>query len=98
MTQVGNKPTVVGVHDYVVISNSRKLKGSGLSVGDVGLVVSSKQLPEKRSDPYLTRTYVVLAMVDTETGEPNVPGPDNDHKVFLVDPRNVTVLPPSKDK
>lgn len=76
--------------DVCTIVSAKKLKGSGLEVGDSVLVTGTKVLPETRSDPYLQRVYVVVMAFDRD-GHLQVPREDNDFKAVLVDPRNLEI-------
>lgn len=78
--------------DYAIVLNSKKVRGSGLSPGQEVMIISTKVLPEKRSDPYLQRVYVVAVLLD-ENGLPLIPNSskkeDNGHRGYLLDPRNL---------
>ena len=82
--------------DFCVASSRKGLRESGINLGDVVLVTGTKIAPEKRSDPYLQRVYVlVMKMVDNVL---QVPKDDNDYKVVLVDPRHLTKLNDEKQE
>ena len=51
---------LVQTMDVCEVSSNKGLKGSGLSAGDIVMVIGTRVLPEKRSDPYLQRTYVIV--------------------------------------
>lgn len=81
--------------DYAYTSSRKGLRGSGLDVGEKVLVVGTKALPEKRSDPYLQRIYVVVVRV--VDGIHQIPNSgeeeeDNGFRSYLVDPRCLTRL------
>ncbi len=67
-----------------------RIKGSGLEVGETVFVSSARNLPEKRSDPYLFRVYVYVLKL--EDGLVLLPGSDNDHAQYIVDPRKLSPL------
>lgn len=73
--------------DFCNIVSAKKLKGSGLELGDVVLVTGTKQVPASKKDPYLTRTLVVVVKVMYNL--PQIPGKDNDYKAYVVDPRSL---------
>ena len=77
--------------DYVYIVNDKKLKGSGLDRGDVVYVTGTKVAPVSAKDPYLQRVYIHCIFVK-HNGEHLVPKEDNDHVLYLIDPRNVEPL------
>jgi len=76
--------------DYGVVTSRKLTKDSGLRAGDTVMVIGQKQLPEKRSDPYLTRTYVICIRVGG--GKHQLPAEDNDYKSYLLDPRSLTKI------
>ena len=73
--------------DYATVVSAKKLKGSGLSSGDVVMVVGAKQVPASLKDPYLTR--IVVTVVKLINDLPIMPKEDNDHLAYLVDPRSL---------
>ena len=77
----------IGNMDYATVVSDKKMKGSGLYRGDMVMVTGIKQAPEKRSDPYLTRTYVMVIKVVGD--EHQLPNEKNDYQIYLVDPRNL---------
>lgn len=77
--------------DFCRVVGRKKLKGSGVELGETVYVVSLKPAPEKKSDPYLQRIYVLVLKVTPE-GEVLVPKDNNDFKAILMDPRNLEVL------
>jgi hypothetical protein len=74
--------------DFAKVVSDKKLKGSGIQRGEVVFISSLKQLPEKKSDPYLTRTYVLVFKLG-EDDVPLVPKEENDYQAIMVDPRNL---------
>ena len=78
--------------DYVFIASEKKLRGSGLSRGDVLLVTGTRSVPASRRDPYLTRELIVCVRVN-EDGEHYIPKQENEYKAYLIDPRNVDKVP-----
>ena len=82
--------------EYGVTVSRKGLKGSGLSVGQTVLITGTKPLPEKRSDPYLQRIYVVCIVVD-EDGH-HIPKEENEYNSYLIDPRCVERLPDDKQE
>ena len=83
--------TPIKTMDFCTVVNRRKMKGSGLDLGTTVLVVSTKPLPEKKSDPYLQRIYVVVVRV-TKDGDVLIPKEDNEYRSYIVDPRNLEKL------
>ena len=73
-------------HAFVV--SDKKLKGSGLSRGDIVLVTGTRSVPASKQDPYLTREIVVVVYVEPN-GIHHIPKQGNDYKAFLVDPRSL---------
>lgn len=68
---------------------SRKLaKDSGLNLGDLVLIMGSRYVPAKKTDPYLQRKLVVVATINKDFW-PNIPGEHNDYKAHLMDPRSL---------
>lgn len=68
------------------------MKGSGLNVGQEVYVISTRQLPEKKNDPYLTRTYVIVVLFEGNKLllPDSIYGDDsNGYRSYLVDPRNL---------
>lgn len=81
--------------DFCVTSSRKGLRGSGLNLNQTVLVVGTKPLPEKRSDPYLQRIYMLVVLVsDGKVCIPNsdVGENDNGYRTYLVDPRCLTKL------
>ena len=76
--------------DFCVATSRKGLRGSGLEVGETGLVMATKPIPINKSDPYLQRIYVVLAAI--RNGKVEIPGKENKHKAYLVDPRCLTQI------
>lgn len=78
--------------DFCEVVSRKGVKGSGLEVGEIVLVASTRPLPEKRSDQYLQRIYAVVLRV-TNDGDVQIPKDgENDYKSYLVDPRHLTKL------
>lgn len=82
---------------FVTIISSKKMKNSGLSKGQDVFVIGSKMLPEKKSDPYLMRYYVIVAALNKE-GLPIIPEENDNNFVWLVDPRNLEPFPKDKQE
>lgn len=82
--------------DFAIVVNDKKMKGSGLSRGDMVMITGLKPAPVKKSDPYLQRIFVVSVKVDE--GKPLVPKDGNDYKAYLIDPRNLEKLPEDKQE
>ena len=78
---------MIGTWDYCYIVSDKKMKGSGLSRGDIVLVTGTKSVPATKKDPYSLRTYVIVVKV--EDGLPCIPKDDNEHRAWVVDPRNL---------
>lgn len=73
--------------DICRVSSRKGLKGSTLSIGDIVQVIGTRVLPEKRSDPYLQRIYVLVIKFSEDKFL--VPNDNNEHKAVLVDPRKL---------
>ncbi len=84
--------------DYATIISAKRMKGSGLSAGQEVMVVGTRMLPQKRSDPYLLRLYVIVVLLDDATKFPLIPNGVNEHKSWLVDPRNLEKFPLEKQQ
>lgn len=82
----------IQVNDYVFVTSAKKLKGSGLDRGSVLMVVGTRGVPASARDPYLTRELIVAVRVDAD-GTHYIPKNENDYKAYLIDPRNVEILP-----
>lgn len=80
--------------DYAKIVSAKKIKGSGLTVGETVLIVAQQTVPVKKSDPYVFR--VLFTVVKLEDGMPLLPADDNDHMAYMVDPRSLEWV--GKDK
>ena len=83
--------------DYARVVTRKGIKGSGLDIGQIVMVMGMKVLPVTKSDPYLQRIYAVCLLV-TEDGEHLVPNPedkdkDNGNRSYLLDPRQLDKLP-----
>ena len=73
--------------DYGRVISAKKIKGSGLFMGEVVMVLGTKQVPASSKDPYITRTLVtVVKLVDDL---PAIPKQDNDYRAYLIDPRSL---------
>lgn len=80
---------MIKANDICVVV-SQKTVHKDLPMGTVVCVAGLRQLPEKSSDPYLTRTYTVCAKVDVATGQLMLPkSADDDVNTYLVDPRKL---------
>lgn len=55
--------------------------------GNMVMVMGDRLFPASNNDPYLFRKLVFVATMD-ENGV-HIPGPDNDYKAVLVDPRHL---------
>lgn len=76
--------------DFCYISSDKKLKGSGLSKGEVVMVTGLKTVPVKKNDPYVQRILTVVVRVKDDKLQ--LPGENNDYKAYLVDPRSLTKI------
>lgn len=90
--------------DYATITSKRLVKGSGLKVGQTVLVIGTRNLPIKQSDPYLSRVYAYVILVDND-GTHHMPNSgeagseeDNGNRTYLVDPRSLTKLDEEEGK
>jgi hypothetical protein len=77
----------IKVFDVCSIVSAKKLKGSGLNLGDEVLVMSSKDVAFKKSDPWVKRTIFIVAKV--VEGVPLIPNHTNEYKAIVVDPRSL---------
>lgn len=82
----------IQANDYVFIVSAGKMKGSGLGRNDLLMVVGTRSVPASRRDPYLTRELIVAIRV-TDDGVHQIPKEGNDYQAYLIDPRNVELLP-----
>lgn len=77
----------LGPMDYGRVVSAKKIKGSGLSMGETVMVLGTKTVPASSKDPYITRTLVtVVKLVDDL---PAIPKQDNDYSAYLIDPRSL---------
>ena len=81
---------------YAFVVSDKKLKGSGLSRGDIVMVTGTKMVPASRHDPYLMREIVVAIYVEPN-GNHHVPGESNEYKAYLIDPRSLAQVDESLD-
>ncbi len=93
--------TPIRIGNLCYIASAKKLKGSGLEVGQEVYVASLKALPVKKSDPYLQRVYAVVMKI--EDGKLLMPNEfegekDNGYRSYIVDPRNLEPLGDDKVK
>ncbi len=85
----------IQTNEFCVTSSRKGLRDSGLDLNQTVMVVGHRVFPEKRSDPYLQRIYVMVVVYeDGEIKLPNneVGDKDNGYRVYLVDPRCLTRL------
>lgn len=73
--------------DFCRVVSSKKLKGSGLSMGDIVMVAGTSQVPATHKDPYLMRTLMTVLVV--EGGLPIIPSEENGKVALMVDPRSL---------
>lgn len=78
---------MIKAFDFGRIVSSKKVKDSGLGMGDVVLVMGTRVVPASRKDPYLNRTLVVVSKV--EGGLIQIPKDNNNYKAYLIDPRSL---------
>lgn len=78
---------MIKAFDFGRIVSSKKVKDSGLGMGDVVMVMGTRVVPASRKDPYLNRTLVVVAKVIE--GLIQIPKEDNEYKAYLIDPRSL---------
>lgn len=83
--------TPIKAMDYCIVVSDKKMRGSGLERGDILLISGLKVAPAKKSDPYLQRVYAVAIKINE--GLLLVPKDNNEHKAYIVDPRNLAKLP-----
>lgn len=102
-TLIGNgkggetRPTIQGDNmkkldsmDFAIVVNDKNLQSTGLNRGQLVFVMGSRQVPAKKSDPYLSRMLVVLAKVSDSHIE--IPSDTNDYKAYLADPRSLEAV------
>ena len=92
----GLVPSLIKTMDYCWVTNDKKMKGSGLKRGDMLLVTGTRVAPATNRDPYLQRIFVVAVKV--VDGLLLMPKDDNEHKAYLVDPRNLSKVPDNLQK
>lgn len=73
--------------DYARVVSAKKLKGSGLQLGALVMVLGTKLVPGSSKDPYLHRALVTVARVENDL--PVIPKDGDDEQVWLVDPRSL---------
>ena len=73
---------------YAFVVSDKKLKGSGLSRGDIVMVTGTKMVPASRQDPYLMREIVIAVYVEPD-GTHHIPNSKNEYKAYLIDPRSL---------
>lgn len=78
---------MINTMDFARVISAKKMKDTGLERGSLVLVMGTKQVPAKITDPYLLRILTVVAKVEGE--EVQIPGEGNEYRAFLVDPRNL---------
>ena len=78
---------MIGSMDFCRVVSDKKLKGSGLFMGDIVLVTGTTLVPAGKRDPYLQRTLTTVIILDGKTLL--MPKDDNDEKAYLVDPRSL---------
>lgn len=93
-TKVLEQP--IKTFDFALVVSDKKLKGSGLSRGDEVLVMSSKDIATKSGDPWLKRTMLIVALVKED--KVLIPKDGNDHKAYVVDPRNLQKVSDGRGK
>ena len=74
--------------DFCWVVSDKKLKGSGLSKGDLVMVSGTRVVPATKKDPYLQRVLVVALKIEDEKIQ--IPSEKNDYKAYLIDPRNLS--------
>ena len=79
--------SLIQTMDYCWVVSDKKLKDSGLTKGDMVLVTGTKVVPASRKDLYLQRVLVVVVLVKDD--KVLLPNEENEHKAYLVDPRNL---------
>lgn len=82
--------------DFGRVSSNRKLRGSGLSAGDLVMVYAIGVAPAKKNDPYLQRVYVTVLKVDDDGTLPGVIG--QERAGITLDPRNLTKVEENEQK
>ena len=85
--------------DHCVVVSKKKLKGSGLEVGDEVMVIGTTSVQDNAKDPYLKRTYTTVIRVSPE-GHHFMPSNDegNHDKAVMIDPRRLEKLGPERTK
>jgi len=76
--------------DFCYVIEDKKMKGSGLSRGDIVLVTGTRVVPAGYKDPYLQRVLVVAVKLDKKAELLQMPTETNDNKAYLIDPRNLS--------
>lgn len=78
---------MIGSMDFCRVVSAKKLKGSGLSMGDVVMVLGTKYVPASAKDPYLSRMLVTVTRLVDDL--PIIPKKGDDEYVWIVDPRSL---------
>lgn len=73
--------------DFCRIVSDKKVKGSGLRMGDLVLVTGTALVPASKKDPYLQRTLTTVIRVKGD--QLLMPKQDNDEMAYLLDPRSL---------
>lgn len=71
-------------------------KESDLEVGDLVIVARMVDIPVKKGDPYLKRSWANVLKFETD-GSLIIPSKDNDKVSYVVDPRNLEQLTEEED-
>jgi len=73
--------------DFCRIVSDKKVKGSGLRMGDLVLVTGTSLVPASKKDPYLQRTLTTVIKVKGD--QLLMPKQNNDEMAYLLDPRSL---------
>ena len=74
-------------NDFATVISAKKMQDTSLERGSTVYIMAERDVPAKRSDPYLKRTLVVTAKV--VDGKVQIPNDNNEYRAYLVDPRNL---------
>lgn len=82
--------------DFAYVVSEKRLKESGLGLGDEVMVMSMKDVATLKTDPYLKRTYFIVAKVVDDV--PQIPTDRNEYKGYLLDPRSLEKVEEERGK
>ena len=81
---------------FARVVSDKKLKDAELKRGDLVMVMGFVTVPISKSDPYIFRKYVVVAV--HKDGVLQIPDDDNDYRSRVVDPRSLEPVSDEEQK